>query len=95
MNIPSVSLAFFSKSESLSDYNGSVVSVETTSLFVFSNIPYIAVSFAFMMGKPFRSAPYTNVGYLINLILVSLLGLYIILYPAKWLNRVLEVYDII
>jgi hypothetical protein len=91
VNIPSVSLAFFTKSGSLSDYNGSVISVETTSLFVFSNVPYVAVSFAFMMGKPFRSAPYTNIGYLINLILASLLCLYIILYPAKWLTKTLEV----
>jgi hypothetical protein len=91
INMPGVALVFFTKNKSMSDYNGSVVSVETTSLFMFANVPYIVMNFVFMMEKPFRAAPYKNVGYLINLILISSLSLYIIVYPANWLTSVLEV----
>ena len=91
INIPGVSTAFFTRSDSLSDYNGSAMSVETTALFLFSNMPYIAMSFVFMIGKPFRSVISTNVGYLINLVLISLLSIYIMVYPAKWINSALKV----
>jgi hypothetical protein len=43
------------------------------------------------MGKPFREPVYKNIAFIVNIILIVALNVYINIYPAKWLQIILEV----
>lgn len=60
------------------------ICIEGTCLFLISTLQYTATSFAFSIGKPYRSPMNKNIGFMINVTIVIALSVYIILYPANW-----------
>ena len=88
---PYTSDSHFSKAEAMADFNGGVETMETNTLFLMSNMQYIATCFAFTMGKPYREPVYKNIAFIVNIIVIVILGVYINIYPAKWLQKILEV----
>lgn len=54
---------------------------ETTIVFVVSSFQYIAVAFCFSQGPPFRKAIYTNVPYLVTLLILFAFSTFLLLLP--------------
>ncbi len=88
---PYTSTSHYSKAKSLSDYNGGVGTMETCTLFLISNMQYIATCFAFTMGKPFREEMYKNIGFIVNIGVILVIEIYMNLFPGQWLRKILEV----
>ena len=65
-------------------FNEEEICIEGTCLFLISTLQYTATSFAFSIGKPYRSPMNKNLGFMINVSIVIALSVYIILYPANW-----------
>ena len=57
-------------------------------LFVFGIFQYITLSIAYSIAKPYRAPLYTNPHFVVNLALLYLAGIYINLFPGKWLTVV-------
>jgi cation-transporting P-type ATPase 13A2 len=93
LNQPYTNTSHFSKAPAFAENNGGVNTMETNTLFLISNMQYIAACFAFTMGKPFREPVYKNVAFIINILVIVILNVYINIYPAKWLQRIFEVFQ--
>lgn len=73
-------------------YQGDIeyLSYENYSIFCVSMFQYVTISIAFSRGKPYRKAIWTNYVFIICLFLTTLLNAYITVYPASWLEDLLE-----
>ena len=58
---------------------------ENYAIYTLSLFQYIAAVVAFSQGKPYRKPIYTNIPFMISLIVMSLVCAYQTLYPATWL----------
>lgn len=59
---------------------------EVTTIFLFSNFQYITSVFAYSVGKPFRQPFYTNLPYVITLVLMTAVNLVLLLCPPAKVN---------
>ena len=75
-------------------FNEEEICMEGTSLFLISTLQYTATSFAFSIGKPYRSPMNKNMGFMINVAIVIALSVYIIVYPAGWVRWVFSLVPI-
>ena len=64
---------------------------DNTVLFLVSIFQYLAVCFAFSIGPPFRVPMYTNLQFMCVLVTMTLVNLYLLLFPAEWTRDLLEV----
>ncbi|XP_071146696.1 polyamine-transporting ATPase 13A3-like isoform X3 [Mytilus edulis] len=60
-----------------------VDSWETTTIFLISSYQYITVAFCFSQGPPFRKPIYTNLPYLITLMLLFSFSTFLLLLPQR------------
>jgi len=60
---------------------------EVTTIFLFSNFQYITSVFAYSVGKPFRQPFYTNIPYVVTLVLMTAVNLVLLLYPPDFINE--------
>ncbi|KZC11791.1 putative cation-transporting ATPase 13A3 [Dufourea novaeangliae] len=63
---------------------------ENYSVYCVSMFQYITMAVMFSRGKPYRKAVYTNVTFIVSIILMTLVCAYITLYPADWIVNLLE-----
>ncbi|XP_076292849.1 polyamine-transporting ATPase 13A3 [Lasioglossum baleicum] len=63
---------------------------ENYSVFCVSMFQYITMAVIFSRGKPYRKAIYTNITFIISLILLTTICTYITVYPAEWIVSLLE-----
>lgn len=73
-------------------YQGDIeyLSYENYSIFCVSMFQYIILTISFSRGKPYRKAIWTNYVFMICILLTTLLSAYITIYPAGWLENLLE-----
>ncbi|XP_065842399.1 polyamine-transporting ATPase 13A2-like isoform X2 [Oscarella lobularis] len=68
-----------------------VMCYENTVLFCVSCFQYIALAIAFSTGAPYRKPMYTNTIYLVSVIVLTLLTIYMTVYPFEFLmEKVLQ-----
>ncbi|CAC5383954.1 Probable cation-transporting ATPase 13A3,Cation-transporting ATPase 13A2,Cation-transporting ATPase catp-5 [Mytilus coruscus] len=60
-----------------------VESWETTTIFLISSYQYITVAFCFSQGPPFRKPIYTNLPYLVTLMLLFSFSTFLLLLPQR------------
>ncbi|XP_076242344.1 polyamine-transporting ATPase 13A3 isoform X2 [Calliopsis andreniformis] len=63
---------------------------ENYSVFCVSMFQYITMALIFSRGKPYRKAIYTNVAFIVSIILLTIVCIYITVYPAEWIINLLE-----
>ena len=79
------------KNASHEDYNEQKICIESTALFMITIVEYSSCVIAFTKGAPYRAPIWENKSFLINVFLVMALAAYIIIYPAKWVNSLINV----
>lgn len=63
---------------------------ENYSVFCISMFQYITMVIIYSRGKPYRKAIYTNVAFIVSIILLTIVCTYITIYPAEWIVNLLE-----
>lgn len=63
---------------------------ENYSVYCVSMFQYITMAIIFSRGKPYRRAIYTNGAFMFSIILLTIVCVYITVYPASWVLRALE-----
>ena len=63
---------------------------ENYSVYCVSMFQYITMAVIFSRGKPYRKAIYTNVAFIFSIILLTIVCIYITVYPADWIVNLLE-----
>lgn len=63
---------------------------ENYTIFCMSTFQYAIIAIVFSMGKPYRKAIYTNKCFTSSIIILTLLNIYITVYPAEWIVKLLE-----
>ena len=84
--------SFYSPLVPTGEYN--VLCQENTTLFLFSNVQYLAAVITFSISKPFRRPFYTNWPFLICLIILVAIAYLIIFSPAPWVLKILELVEL-
>ncbi|KAK5649470.1 hypothetical protein RI129_000499 [Pyrocoelia pectoralis] len=67
-----------------------LISYENYAVYITSIFQYIILLVIFSKGKPFRKPIYTNKIFSCDIILMTLICLYILFYPAKWIITILD-----
>ena len=60
---------------------------ENTTLFLVSNGMYLSSVMVFSIGKPFRRPLYTNIWFLLSVVILYMFSLYLILYPDPFFQE--------
>ncbi|XP_017759410.1 PREDICTED: probable cation-transporting ATPase 13A3 [Eufriesea mexicana] len=63
---------------------------ENYSVYCISMFQYITMAIIFSRGKPYRKAIYTNIAFIISIILLIIVCTYITIYPANWIVNLLQ-----
>lgn len=66
--------------------------LQNYSVFCVSMFQYITMAVVFSRGKPYRKPIYTNMSFIISILLLIVICAYITIYPASWIIRALELY---
>lgn len=64
--------------------------LENYSVFCVSMFQYITMAIIFSRGKPYRKAIYTNHLFILSIIIMTIVGIYITIYPANWIINALQ-----
>ncbi|XP_033335850.2 polyamine-transporting ATPase 13A3 isoform X1 [Megalopta genalis] len=62
---------------------------ENYSVFCVSMFQYITMAVIFSRGKPYRKAIYTNITFIVSLIVLTTICTYVTVYPAGWIVNLL------
>jgi len=57
-----------------------------------SSVQYVAIVIPFSVGRPFRQPMSTNLALCLNIILISILNYYVILYPHPFVADLMKFY---
>jgi len=71
-----------------------VVDPETTTLFIVSSYQYLAIATVFSTGPPYRKPFYTNIWYLVALVILSGFTAFLLFspgYPFPWIQEFFEI----
>nr|XP_050858896.1 polyamine-transporting ATPase 13A3 isoform X2 [Vespula vulgaris] len=82
-------IPFDAKFRSVEDKDN-VGCLENYTIFIISSMQYIILAVAFSKGRPYRKSIFTNYGLLTSFVLLSLISVYLALYPFKWLANWFE-----
>ncbi|KAK2148669.1 hypothetical protein LSH36_487g00003, partial [Paralvinella palmiformis] len=63
---------------------------EMTSLFSISVFQYVTLAVVFSKGSPYRKSLYSNVYFLVNIILLVALNVWVVIYPIEGFAEFLE-----
>ncbi|XP_014228513.1 probable cation-transporting ATPase W08D2.5 [Trichogramma pretiosum] len=63
---------------------------ENYSVFSLSTFQYAMLAIVFSMGKPYRKSMFTNRWFCLSIFVLTLLNVYITIYPAKWVSDILK-----
>ncbi|XP_053988390.1 polyamine-transporting ATPase 13A3-like [Hylaeus volcanicus] len=63
---------------------------ENYSVYCVSMFQYITMAIIFSRGKPYRKAIYTNIAFIVSIVLLTVVCTYITVYPAEWIINLLE-----
>lgn len=63
---------------------------ENYSVFCISMFQYIIMAILFSRGKPYREAIYTNIAFMISIMLLITICIYVTVYPANWVVQTLQ-----
>ncbi|XP_020280568.1 probable cation-transporting ATPase 13A3 [Pseudomyrmex gracilis] len=63
---------------------------ENYSVFCISMFQYITMAIIFSRGKPYRRAIYTNGAFTFSIFLLTVICVYITIYPAQWILHALQ-----
>ncbi|CAB0034628.1 unnamed protein product [Trichogramma brassicae] len=63
---------------------------ENYSVFSLSTFQYAMLAIVFSMGKPYRKSMFTNRWFCLSIFALTLLNVYITIYPAKWVSDILK-----
>lgn len=66
------------------------LSYENYAVFAVSTFQYITMAVVFSKGKPYRKPLYTNIPFSFSLFIMTVVCIYIALYPAQWVINILE-----
>ncbi|XP_077288142.1 polyamine-transporting ATPase anne boleyn isoform X2 [Arctopsyche grandis] len=66
------------------------LSYENYAVFCVSMFQYITLSITFSQGKPYRKSILSNYVFLLCIFLTTALSVYVVIYPATWLENLLE-----
>lgn len=70
--------------------NSKYTCYENYSVFCVSMFQYITTAIIFSRGKPYRRAIYTNGVFMFSIILLTIICIYITVYPADWIVTALQ-----
>lgn len=63
---------------------------ENYSVYCFSMFQYITMAIIFSRGKPYRKEIYTNIAFTFSIIMLTIICIYITIYPANWIVNLLQ-----
>lgn len=63
---------------------------ENYSVYCVSMFQYITMAIIFSRGKPYRKAIFTNIAFIVSIMLLTIVCIYITVYPAEWIVNLLE-----
>lgn len=63
---------------------------ENYAVYSVSQFQYIILAFIFSYGKPYRGPIYKNIVFFLSLLTMTIVCLYITLFPAEWLKELLQ-----
>ncbi|XP_018565908.2 probable cation-transporting ATPase 13A3 [Anoplophora glabripennis] len=72
------------------DDDKNFLSYENYAVYSVSMFQYITMAVVFSKGKPYRKPLYTNIPFTFSLVVMTLICVYIALYPAEWVKNILE-----
>jgi cation-transporting ATPase 13A3/4/5 len=69
-------------------------SIKITVIFLFANFQYISTVVAYSINKPFRRGLHTNFPFFISILILTLLCIYLLLWPDPWTAWLFNVAEI-
>lgn len=63
---------------------------ENYSVYCVSMFQYITMAIIFSRGKPYRKEIYTNIAFTFSIIMLTIICIYITIYPANWIVNLLQ-----
>ncbi|KAL1121979.1 hypothetical protein AAG570_003387, partial [Ranatra chinensis] len=69
----------------LTDSEGVMEGIQNYSVFTVSSLQYIILALVFSKGPPYRRSLFTSPGLVVATLAVTIITLYIVIYPTQWL----------